>query len=66
VSIREVAKELYRLEREVAELEERLKSLPLQERGESEDRLRRARAERDRLRKVLEAKKEPPPYRKPM
>jgi septal ring factor EnvC (AmiA/AmiB activator) len=66
VSIREVAKELYRLEREVDELEGRLKNLPPQERGEVEDRLRKARAERDNLRKVLEAKKEPPPYRKPM
>ncbi|MBN1102710.1 MAG: hypothetical protein JXL84_04760 [Deltaproteobacteria bacterium] len=66
MSIREVARELYRLEREVEEMEGRLKDLPLQERGEWEDRLRKAGAERDRLRKVLEAKKEPPPYRKPM
>jgi septal ring factor EnvC (AmiA/AmiB activator) len=65
VSIREVAKELYRLERKVEELEERLKNLPFQERGETEDQLRRTRAERDRLRKILDAKKEAPPYRKP-
>lgn len=66
MSIRELARELYRLQLEVEGLEERLKRTPPSERDVMEDRLRRVRAERDRLSKILQSKKEPPPYRKPV
>ncbi len=65
MSIREVAKELYRLEQEVKRHEDRLAGLPARQREELERELARAKAERDRFRKILGAKKDPPPYRTP-
>jgi hypothetical protein len=65
MSIRDIARELYRLELEVEQLLDRLKTPPGEKRAELEDQLRRARAERDQVRRMLESKKEPPPYRKP-
>jgi hypothetical protein len=65
MSIRIVAKELYRAEQELENLKKRLKLASPEDRNEVEARLRRLRAERDHLRGVLEAKKEPPPYRRP-
>jgi hypothetical protein len=65
MSIRMVAKELYQLEQEVQSLEKRLKVASPKDRDELENRLVRLRAERDHLRGILEAKKEPPPYRRP-
>jgi len=65
MSIRMVAKELYRLEQEVANLAKRLETLSSEERTEAEIRLIRLKAERNRLRGILAAKKEPPPYRQP-
>ncbi len=61
MSIRDLARELYRLEREVEELEGRLKTAPPESRDDVQLALRRAKAERDRHRAVLAAKKEPPP-----
>ena len=58
MSIRELAKELYRLEQEVRSLEERFEKLPPMEREAREPELARARAERDRYRKIMKAKKE--------
>lgn len=60
MSIRLLAIELYRQIKEVEELEKKLKSTPLaiEERNELEDRLRRACAERDRIRAMLEGAKE--------
>jgi len=66
MSVRMVAKELYRLEREVESLERRVQTASPQERDQLETPLRQLRAERDRLRSILAAKKEPPPYRQPM
>jgi len=66
MSIREIARELYRLEREVEQIEHQLKGLSGEKRLETEDQLRRSKAERDQMRKILEAKKEPPPYKKPL
>lgn len=64
MSIRELALELYRLERRVEELQSQVKEAAPEARDDLEFELRRVRAERDRLRGVLEAKKEPPPYRR--
>ncbi|UCD87866.1 MAG: hypothetical protein JSV01_09055 [Desulfobacterales bacterium] len=66
MSIRMVAKELYDLQREVEELEAKLESAPPHEREEMEELLRKARAERDRMRKILDGEKVPPPFRKPI
>jgi septal ring factor EnvC (AmiA/AmiB activator) len=63
MSIRMLAKELYRLEQEVESLEKRLEKASPEERNGAENQLMRLRAERDRLRSILAAKKEPPPYR---
>ena len=65
MSIHLIARDLYRLEREVSELEARLASCPASERDEIEDRLRKTRAERNRMRNILEGAKEDPPYRRP-
>lgn len=60
MSIRMPASELYRAMKEVEELETKLKSLGLtaQNRSELEDLLRRAKAERDRIRVLLEGARE--------
>ena len=58
VSIRELARELYRLEQEVEKLEERSARLPPMEREALTPELTRVRAERDRYRKIMKAKKE--------
>jgi membrane protein involved in colicin uptake len=52
-----IAEELYRLIREVEKLEEALRNAALDERAAIEERLRKARAERNRLRGILDAKK---------
>lgn len=65
MSIRFIAKDLYRLQREVESLEKLLKTAPAEEKNDIENRLLRLRAERDHVRAVLEAKKEPPSYRRP-
>lgn len=64
--IRELAKELYRLQQEVDRLEGRLRDAPSAEKEEIEEEMRMLRSERDRFRKILEAKKESPSYRKPI
>jgi len=66
MSIRMIAKDLYRLLREVETLEKQLKNAPVEMRQELEDRLRKAKAERDRMQRTLEGAKEPSPYRKPL
>jgi hypothetical protein len=49
----------------VEKLEESLKTSSTKDIDGIENRLLKLRAERDHLRAVLEAKKEPPPYRQP-
>lgn len=62
--LRQLALDLYRLEKEVAELTRKLAEVQTaEERMELEKRLRAATAERNELRGRLEAKKEPPTYR---
>jgi predicted nucleic acid-binding Zn-ribbon protein len=60
-----IARDLYRLQQEVDRLESRLKACPPAKRAEFEDELRKAKAERDRVNRMLEGAKEEPPYRKP-
>ena len=64
MSIRLIAKDLYRLQREVEEAEKELDHASEAERQELEDRLRRVKSERDRMRKILEGAKEQPPHRR--
>jgi len=76
MSIRLIAKDLYRLEKDVEQLEAALAALHLRQtrrlqdlgdkRPELEDKLRKARAERDRMRAMLEGSKEDLPYRRPL
>jgi hypothetical protein len=66
MSIRLIAKDLYRLHQEVERLEEELSSASLGEREELREQLRKLRAERDRMRRMLDGSKDPPPYRKPL
>ena len=64
--IRMIAQDLYRLQQEVEKLESQLETLPYDQREDLKERLRKTRAERDRMRKILEGNKEPPAYRKPL
>jgi hypothetical protein len=63
--IRMIAQELYRLQQEVEKLENQLEALPYDQREDLKERLRKTRAERNRMRRILEGNKEPPAYRKP-
>lgn len=60
MSIRLLAVELYKQIKEVEELEKKLENSPLaiDVRNELNERLRRARAERDRIKAMLEGAKE--------
>jgi ribosomal protein L32E len=60
-----IAKELYVLQQEVESLEKDLISAPQERKAELEEQLRRARSERDRMRRMLEGNKETASYRKP-
>ena len=66
MSIRLIAKELYRLEKDVEQLEKALHESPAERKPVLELSLWKARAERDRMRGVLEGTKDEPPYRKPL
>ena len=63
--LRMIARDLYRLLKEVETLEGRLKTAPLEQMEDLKDQLRKIRAERDRMRRVLEGNKEPPAVRRP-
>ncbi len=60
MSIRLIAKDLYRLRREVEKLENDLASAPAGQQETLEAKLRQARAERDRLRAILDGQKDSP------
>jgi GAF domain-containing protein len=60
-----IARDLYRLQQEVDQLETQLKACPPAKREDLEDQLRKARAERDRMKHLLDGSKEEPAYRKP-
>lgn len=56
--IRMIAQELYRLIKAVENLEKELKNVPFEKHANINEQLRKAKAERDRLRAILEGKKE--------
>jgi hypothetical protein len=60
MSIRLIAKDLYRLIREVSEREKQIDEAPLEKRDALMDELRKAIVERDRLRRALDGSKESP------
>jgi hypothetical protein len=58
MSIRLIAKELYRLQQEVEKLENELSRAPVGQIDRLQDQLRKIRAERNRMRRALEGSKE--------
>ena len=60
MSIRLIARDLYRLIREVSELEKQIDDAPLDRQEALTDELRKVKAERDHLRQVLDGSKESP------
>ena len=66
MSVRLIAQDLYRLQREVEKLEKQLEITPTSQRDDLKDQLRKVKAERDQMRHILEGAKEPLPYRKPL
>ncbi len=61
-----IARELYRIRKEVEELEEKLKNTSYEKQGEIKDLLRKQKAELIRMQRMLDGAKEPPAYRKPL
>jgi hypothetical protein len=61
-----IAKELYHLQQEVQKLEAEIESAALNEREAMRERLRKLKSERDRMRKMLDGEKDPPPFRQPV
>ena len=57
MSIRMIAVDLYRAIRNVSEIEQELMQAPLEKREALKDKLRRAKAERDQMRRILEGRK---------
>ncbi|MFW6332511.1 MAG: hypothetical protein ACOC23_04350 [Thermodesulfobacteriota bacterium] len=62
MSIQLIARELYRLIREVEALEKEIAAAPHADREELKDRLRKLKAERDRMRRMVDGGKEAPSY----
>ena len=56
--IRMIAQELYQLLQEVEKIEKQLKYAPSEKHGEIKDKLRKKKAELNRMRAVLEGKKD--------
>ncbi len=65
MSLRMIAKDLYRLRKEVERLEQQLGVARVSERRTIEERLRIAMEEKDRLQSMLEGAKEQPACRRP-
>jgi hypothetical protein len=66
MSIRLIAKDLYRVRQEVAQLEKDLESTPWPTVEQVRDLLRKKRAALTQLQRMLEGAKDPPPYRRPL
>lgn len=58
MSIRLIAKDLYRLVQEVEKLEKQLAAAPMEQHAAIAEALRQARAEKDRLQRALEGQKD--------
>jgi len=65
MSIRLIAKALYQLQQEVEKLEREIEAAPYERRAALTEALRKARAEKDRMARVLEGSKDTPPARGP-
>ena len=63
MSVRMIAKELYALQQQVDKLERQIESETPEKREALREHLRKIRAERDRMRRVLDGEKEPSPFR---
>jgi len=61
MSIRQIARELYRVQKEVARLEEELGAAPSREQEAIRERLRKKKAEWQQIRNILDGEKELPP-----
>jgi hypothetical protein len=64
--IRMIAKELYELLREVERLEAEIEAATPHEREAMRERLKKLKSERNRMRKILDGEKVPPPFQQPM
>lgn len=64
--IRLIARELYRLQREMESLEKELRTAPPQEHDRIKEKLRKVRAEWQQMRNILDGEKAPPPFRQPL
>jgi hypothetical protein len=60
MSIRLIARDLYRLIRKVSELEKQIDDAPMGRQEAMADELRKAKVERDRLQRALDGSKESP------
>ncbi|MBI9084674.1 MAG: hypothetical protein JEZ11_13840 [Desulfobacterales bacterium] len=58
MSIRLIAQDLYRLIREVEALQQRIDAAPENQKAALEDTMRKKKAERDRMRRALDGRKE--------
>ena len=56
MSIRLLAQELYRLQREVDALEKKILTVPYEQRDQLKDQLRIAKSEKEKLRRMLDGK----------
>ncbi|MFC1829495.1 hypothetical protein ACFL0O_07790 [Thermodesulfobacteriota bacterium] len=57
MSIRMIARELYQLLKKIEEVEKKIQDAPADRCGALKDQLRKIKAERDHMRKVLDGKK---------
>jgi uncharacterized protein (UPF0335 family) len=60
MSIRIIARDLYRLLQKVERLEQQVESSSSEKKEVLKDRLRKVRAEQNRMRRILDGAKEPP------
>jgi|LGVE01.1.fsa_nt_gb uncharacterized protein YlxW (UPF0749 family) len=61
-----IARDLYHLQKEVEKLEKEVRSATPETQEAMKDRLRILRAERNRMRNVLDGAKVPPPFHQPL
>jgi cell division protein FtsL len=66
MSLKLIARDLYRLQREVEALESKIQETSPGRREILEDDLRKLKAERNRMRRILDGAKDDPPCRRPM
>ena len=66
MSIRMIARDLYRLKKEVESLEEEVRAATGERKEEKAELLRRTKAEMNRMQRILEGSKEAPRIRRPL